>query len=69
MLTKYWDELTLMCKHVHEPFETPLHNIYEKEFCLSPIPSLSIHFTNVNSSYGLSPNYDWEKVWDENNYK
>ena len=36
----------------------PLHNIYEKELCISPIPSLAIHCTNVNSIFGLSPNVD-----------
>ena len=28
--------------------------------------SLSVHFTNVNSSYGLSPFIDYKKLWDEN---
>ena len=30
-----------MAENEHSPFETPLHKIYEKELCLSPIPSLS----------------------------
>ena len=55
-----------MCEFEHLPFETPLHEIYKKELCVSPIPSLAIHCTNVNSVYGLSPNKDWEKIWDEN---
>jgi len=25
-----------------------------------------VHFTNVNSSYGLSPFIDYQKLWDEN---
>jgi len=66
MLIKYWDELISMCKYEHYPFEKPLHNIYEKEYCLSPIPSLAIHLTNINSVFGLSPNIDWKKSWDEN---
>jgi len=66
MLIKYWDELISMCKYEHYPFEKPLHNIYEKEYCLSPIPSLAIHLTNINSIFGLSPNIDWKKSWDEN---
>ena len=33
---------------------------------VSPIPSLALHFTNVNSIFGLSPNVDWKKIWDEN---
>ena len=55
-----------MCKVEHYPFEKPLHNIYKKELCVSPIPSLAVHFTNVNSIYGLSPNVDWKKLWDKN---
>ena len=69
MVMKYWDELTSMCKFEHYPFEKPLHNIYEKEYCLSPIPSLAIHLTNINSVYGLSPNIDWKKNWDESEIK
>ena len=66
MVMKYWDELTSMCKFEHYPFEKPLHNIYEKEYCLSPIPSLAMHCTNINSAYGLPPNFKWKKLWDEN---
>tara|TARA_Y100001970_G_scaffold281331_1_gene391862 strand:- start:64 stop:1092 length:1029 start_codon:yes stop_codon:yes gene_type:complete len=65
MVIKYWDSLTSMCKLEHYPFEKPLHKIYEKEYCLSPIPSLAIHCTNINSVYGLSPNVNWKKIWDE----
>jgi len=66
IVEKYWNELTSMCKLEHYPFEKPLHNIYKKELCISPIPSLAVHFTNINSIYGLSPNVDWKKLWDEN---
>ena len=69
MVVKYWDELTSMCKFEHYPFEKPLHNIYEKEYCLSPIPSIAIHLTNINSVFGLSPNIDWKKNWDESEIK
>ncbi len=55
-----------MCKKEHAPFEKPLHRIYEEELCISPIPSLAVHFTNINSIFGLSPNVDWEKIWEEN---
>ena len=48
--------------------EKPLHYIYEKELCISPIPSLAVHFTNINSIFGLSPNVDWQKIWDQNKY-
>ena len=66
LINKYWNELLLMAENEHSPFETPLHKIYEKELCLSPIPSLAMHCTNVNSIFGLSPNMNWKKLWYEN---
>ena len=66
LINKYWNELLLMAENEHSPFETPLHKIYEKELCLSPIPSLAMHCTNVNSIFGLSPNMNWKKLWEEN---
>ena len=69
MVIKYWDELTSTCKFEHYPFEKPFHKIYDKEYCLSPIPSLAIHCTNINSVFGLSPNVDWKKAWEESKLK
>ncbi len=66
MIEKYWDKYVSMCEKEHAPFEKPMHDIYEKELCISPIPSLAIHFTNINSIFGLSPNVNWKKIWDEN---
>ena len=66
MIEKYWDKYVSMCEKEHAPFEKPLHDIYEKELCISPIPSLALHFTNINSIFGLSPNVNWKDVWDEN---
>ena len=66
IIEKYWDKYVSMCQKEHAPFEKPMHEIYEKELCISPIPSLAIHFTNINSIFGLSPNMDWKKIWDEN---
>ena len=66
MIEKYWEKLISMCEFEHYPFEKPLHEIYKDEYCLSPIPSLALHCTNVNSIFGLSPNLDWEKIWKEN---
>ena len=65
MIDKYHENITQMCKFEHYPFEKPLHNIYKKEFCFSPIPSIAIHCTNINSIYGLSPNVDLKKLWEE----
>jgi hypothetical protein len=66
MITKYIDKFKLMGTKRHHPMELMLHEIYEKEYCLSPLPSLAMHTTNINSIYGLPPNFDWKKIWDEN---
>ena len=29
---------------------------------MSPIPSLAMHCTNINSIYGLPPNFKWKKI-------
>ena len=65
MIGIFWDKFLFMSENEHSPFETPLHKIYENETCLSPIPSLAMHCTNVNSIFGLSPNINWKKLWDE----
>ena len=66
ILQKHWDKFISMCQFEHYPFEQPLHEIYKSEYCLSPIPSLALHCTNVNSIYGLSPTMNWKKIWEEN---
>tara|TARA_B100000029_G_scaffold515688_1_gene623989 strand:+ start:1902 stop:2936 length:1035 start_codon:yes stop_codon:yes gene_type:complete len=66
IVEKYWDKFISMCQFEHYPFEQPLHDIYKLEYCLSPIPSLALHLTNINSIYGLSPSLDWKKIWEEN---
>ena len=66
LINKYWEKFVAMCEFEHYPFEQPLHEIYKNEYCLSPIPSLAIHCTNINSIFGLSPNIDWKEIWEEN---
>ena len=66
ILNKYWDNFYQNCLDRHDPFEKYLNLIYEKEVCISPVKSLSIHMTNINSSYGLSPFIDYKALWDEN---
>ncbi len=66
MVNKHFTRLISMCEQEHYPFEKPLHEIYKKEYCFSPIPSLAVHFTNINSIYGISPNVDPNKLWLEN---
>ena len=66
LLDKYWDNFYKNCLNRHDPFEKYLNEIYSKEICISPIKSLSLHLTNINSSYGLSPLIDYKKLWEEN---
>ena len=66
LLNKYWDNFTKTCNDRHVPFEKYLNEIYQKEICISPLKSLSLHLTNINSSYGLAPFIDYKKLWDEN---
>ena len=66
MIEKYLGELKLMGQIRHHPMELKLHEIYEKEVCISPIPSLAMHATHINSIYGIPPNFEWKKIWDEN---
>ena len=66
LLNKYWDKFIKTCNDRHDPFEKYLNEIYQKEICISPLKSLSLHLTNINSSYGLSPLIDYKKLWDEN---
>jgi hypothetical protein len=66
LLDKYWDNFYNTCLDRNDPFEKHLNEIYKKEFCISPLKSLSLHLTNVNSSYGLSPFIDYKKLWNEN---
>ena len=66
MILKYWEDFKLMSTLRHHPMEKRLHYIYEKEYCLSPMPSLAMHCTYINSVYGIPPNFEWKKIWDEN---
>ena len=67
LLDKYWDNFYKTCLDRHDPFEKYINEIYEKEICISPIKSLSLHLANINSSYGLAPFIDYKKLWDTNN--
>tara|TARA_Y100000590_G_scaffold273353_1_gene306913 strand:- start:1975 stop:2955 length:981 start_codon:yes stop_codon:yes gene_type:complete len=65
-LDKYWENFYKTCLDRNDPFEKYLNEIYEKEICISPIKSLAIHITNINSSYGLSPFINYKSIWEEN---
>ncbi len=67
-LEKYWKHYEDMFLNNYDPYEKPLHELYKKINCLSPMPSLSLHLTNINSIYGLSPVKNWKELWEKNSY-
>ena len=66
LLNLYWENFSKNCEDRHDPFEKYINEIYENEFCISPLKSLSVHLTNINSSYGLSPFINYKDLWDRN---
>ena len=66
LLNKYWEKFEKTCLDRHDPFEKYINEIYDNEICISPLKSLSLHLTNINSSYGLSPFIDYKKLWETN---
>ena len=68
ILKNNWKIYEKMFLNNFDPYEKPLHSLYKKTECFSPIPSLSLHMTNVNSVYGLSPMVDWLDMWKKNKY-
>ncbi len=69
LLVKYWENFEKTCVDRHDPFEKYINEIYQKELCISPLKSLSLHLTNINSSYGLAPFIDYKKLWEDNKVK
>ena len=49
-----------------DPWEKPLHDIYDSNPCLSPVPSLAVHCANINSVFGISPFVDLKELWEKN---
>ena len=66
LLNEYWENFEKTCLDRNDPFEKYINEIYDNEICISPIKSLSLHLTNINSSYGLAPFIDYKKLWEEN---
>jgi hypothetical protein len=66
LIEKNFKKLETMGIEWTDPWEKPLHEIYKENPCLSPLPSLAFHCANINSIFGVSPNIDLKKLWDEN---
>lgn len=67
LIKKYINELLQMTKEWEDPWEQTLYEIYKKNYCLSPIPSLAMHCANINSRYGIPPSFNWIEEWEKNN--
>ena len=49
VIEENYDNLEKMGIEWIDPWEKPLHEIYNFYPCLSPIPSLAVHCANINS--------------------
>ena len=65
LVDKYFNDLERMGIEWVDPWEKPLHKIYETNHCLSPIPSLAVHCANINSVFGISPFIDLKNLWED----
>ncbi len=66
LIEEYFSELEKMGIEWTDPWEKPLHKIYNSYPCLSPIPSLAVHCANINSIFGVSPFINLKKLWNDN---
>lgn len=62
ILSKHEEEIRLVGEKENHPFEKPLHNIYLKQPCFSPVGTLSYHISKSIPSI----NEDWLKTWNDN---
>ena len=66
LIEKNFNNLERMGIEWIDPWEKPLHKIYESTPCLSPVPSLAVHCANINSVFGVSPFIDLKDLWENN---
>ena len=66
LIEKNFNDLEKMGNEWIDPWEKPLHKIYETTPCLSPVPSLAVHCANINSVFGLSPFINLKDLWNNN---
>ena len=62
IIEKNFELIKKVSTEENDPFEKPLHKIFESELCVAPIYSLSYHM----SRHFPSVENDWLKVWEEN---
>ena len=66
IVNKHFKKFVSACELEHYPFEKPFHDIYKYELCISPMTAIALHYTNINSIYGLSPLINYKKLWEKN---
>ena len=65
ILNKHNDKIRLVGEKENDPFEKPLHSLYEEVQCLAPVNTLANHI-----SRGVpSVTEDWQKTWKKNYIK
>jgi len=64
IIEKNFELIKKVSTEENDPFEKPLHELYEKHPCLAPIGSLSYHISTIAS--GTSPHSNWKRTWDDN---
>jgi hypothetical protein len=62
LLNIYRNKIRAVGEVENDPFEKPLHEIFEKELCFAPISSTSFHISRTVPS--IEP--DWHELWEEN---
>ena len=66
VIEKNYNNLEKMGIEWIDPWEKPLHDIYNSNPCLSPVPSLAVHCANINSVFGVSPFVNLKELWEKN---
>ncbi len=60
LFNKYKKNIRLVGERNNDPFEKPLHKIFEEELCLSPITSVAYHISRTVP--GIEK--DWLELWN-----
>ena len=62
LFNKHKKNIRLVGEQNNEPFEKPLHDIFKKEICLSPVSSVAYHISRTVP--GIES--DWLELWNKN---
>ncbi len=53
--------IRMVGEQINDPFEKPLHELYQKNYCLAPVGSLAYHI----SRHVPDINDNWKNLWDK----